>query len=232
MDRSSINTTDMFLNVELCLDNHQSDFQERTALVKAHQGLHAINADIFSMRQQQMQADTMKSVSSGKKKTTRESLVATAEHIADGLLAIATENSDTALKAKAIIRNWELKAMRDNDFVHKLLELHDTALPYAEALLQQGVKPAELQELHDATMEYHTLIPGNQTQQKAGSALTTQIKDKINEGKTLLSDTIDLLMKPFKTINPAFYTDYSNARRIIERAATHSSPADNKPTEQ
>lgn len=230
MDRLSINLTDMFQSVDLCLETNKSEFQDREPLQNAHQTLHKINTDIFSLRQQQAQSETQKTVSSDKKRATRGTLVNTAEHVADGLMAIAAGTNDKSLKAVANIRNWELKNMRDNDFVYKLLELYNIALTHVEELPQQGVTESELQALHDDALEFHTLIPGNQNQQKASTTLTGDIKTKVSEGKALLADTIDPLMKPFKTINPAFYTAYTSARRIIERAATHNTSTETKTT--
>ena len=52
---------------------------------------------------------------------------------------------------------------------------------------------------------------------------TAILKEKLDEGKTLLKDKLDAMMLPFKSSNPAFYGEYTVARTIVDRAAGHGS---------
>ena len=51
---------------------------------------------------------------------------------------------------------------------------------------------------------------------------TAILKEKLDEGKTLLKDKLDAMMLPFKSSNPAFYGEFKVARTIVDRAAGHA----------
>jgi len=112
--------------------------------------------------------------------------------------------------------------MRENDLVVKAKTIYDAALPVVSSLATWGVTQADLDTLNADFTGFKQKTPAIRNIQVSSTQATANLKVKLKEGKTLLKETIDAMMLPYKNLNPVFYGQYLDARSIVERAAGHA----------
>jgi len=219
MNRKEINLSDMMQSVDEFLTNNASLIQTQTPLVQAHTRLHAINSDIFLLNQQQAIDTKGDTVIKGNQK---KELVQHLTKVAAATGAHAAAIADPKLKLTATVSDWELQNMRENDLVVKAKTIYDAALPVVSSLATWGVTQADLDTLNADFTGFKQKTPAIRNIQVSSTQATANLKVKLKEGKTLLKETIDAMMLPYKNLNPVFYGQYLDARSIVERAAGHA----------
>jgi len=70
---------------------------------------------------------------------------------------------------------------------------------------------------------FNTLLPQKRTQLSKSSLSTQNLEDAIAQIDLLLSDTIDVLVKPWEYKEPDFFKAYTNARVIVDAASRRKS---------
>ena len=147
--------------------------------------------------------------------------------ICAALKAYATEAKNYELLAVASFTESSIKHLRDSNLADKARTIAEAAAPVVGELNIYLVGQEDVTALSDNIPAYLQALPGsrgilNQTKQS-----TTDIQTKIDEGRQLLKEKLDVHLLPYKAINPTLYGEYQNARIIVDKAASHE---DKQPT--
>lgn len=220
MNRNEINLFDMLQSVDQFLTNNSTLIQNQPALVSAHTHLHNINEEIFYLNQRQAVGTTTETVLKANQK---QEIIQIMLKVGGAMKAHAAATDDVKLKLSVSLSEWELKNMRENDLVIRAKAIYDTALPLATQLVSWGAAQTDLELLNTDFNEFKQKTPDIRNMKVQSTQATATLKEKLDEGKTLLKDKLDAMMLPFKSLNPAFYGEYQSARSIMERAAGHGS---------
>ncbi len=141
--------------------------------------------------------------------------------IGAALRAYATETKNYDLLAVVSFSDTIIKHLRDSDLADKARTLYEAAEPVVGSLGIYMVQQADINSLQQNVPAYLQALSGsrgvlNQTKQS-----TADIQLKLDEGRLLLKEKLDVYMQPYKTINATLYGEYLNARAIVDKAATH-----------
>lgn len=122
------------------------------------------------------------------------------------------------LKEKYQAADSEVRRMRDMPlFLYGYLVYGDAA-PFA-AQLDPFVTEAEVYELKDLADNFNVLLPKKRTQLSKSSMSTQNLEETLTRVDLLLTDTIDVLVKPWEYKEPDFFKAYTNARIIVDAAS-------------
>ena len=140
--------------------------------------------------------------------------------IGAALRAYATEAKNYELLSIATFTETDIRRLRDSNLADKARTIHEAAVPVAEELNIYMVTTQDVTELGDNIPAYLQALPGsrgilNQTKQS-----TADIQAKIDEGRQLLKEKLDVHMLPYKSTKPSIYGEYQNARSIVDKAGT------------
>ena len=138
--------------------------------------------------------------------------------ICAALAAFATGSNEPGvkkLKDKYQVSDSEITKMRDMPLFSYAYSLYDDATPYATNL-EPFASAAEVAQLKDKADNFNALLPQRRVQVSKSSLSTQNLEDAIAQIDLLLSDTIDILIKPWETKEPDFYKAYKNARIIVD----------------
>lgn len=146
--------------------------------------------------------------------------------IGAALKAYATEAKNYELLAVATFSESSIKHLRDSNLADKARTIAEAALPVVGELNIYLVGTEDVSALSANIPAYLQALPGsrgilNQTKQS-----TSDIQTKIDEGRKLLKEKLDVHLLPYKATNPTLYGEYQNARSIVDKAASH----EDKPT--
>lgn len=229
MNKTQMNQFNMMKSVDQFFANHQSLVSTNPAIVAAVNKLKSLISDISSLSE--VQALSTKADSAIKAEL-KKSLINTALKVAGGISAQAATTGDARLKLAADVTASELKNMRETDLLIKTHAIHDAALPIATELAVWGVALSDIDALNTIADEYSTQSPGIRNLVAKTEQATTDLKAKMKETNTLLKDTLDAMMLPFKTLQPSLYGEYLNARAIVDLGGGRTTaPVDTKPAE-
>lgn len=160
-----------------------------------------------------------------KKKEARLALIPGILKICAALAALGTVSNDPKvriLKEKYQIADSIVKTMRDMPLFTYAYAVYGDALPYA-SLLEPFATVPEVTELKDLADNFNALLPQKRTQLSKSSLSTQNLEDAIAQIDLLLSDTIDVLVKPWEYKEPDFFKAYTNARIIVDAASRRKS---------
>jgi hypothetical protein len=221
MDRKEINQMDMIEEVMKFLDVNVSFYGDKMPIINVVNAVNQNIADIKAFNQDQSvktKADTEI------KNQSRTEIANLALKIAAGISAIAATNKDTRLKLLANVSPSGLMDMRNSDFIIKARSIHDATIPLVTDLADWGVQSTDIDKLDTLLIDYVSKSPNARNVKVQTKQANSDMKAKIDETAALLRDQLDLMMLPFKNLQPSFYTGYLNARIIIDRTGTHASP--------
>ncbi len=108
--------------------------------------------------------------------------------------------------------------------------LFSDAFPYATQL-EPFATADEVNQLKDKADNFNALLPQKRTQVSKSSLSTQNLEEAIAQIDLLLNDTIDILVKPWKTKEPDFFKAYKNARAIVDSASRKTKKPDETPGE-
>ena len=114
-----------------------------------------------------------------------------------------------------------IKHLRDSNLADKARTITEAAVPVVAQLNIYQVGHEDVNALSTNIPAYLQALPGgrgilNQTKQS-----TADIQTKIDEGRQLLKEKLDVHLLPYKATNPTLYGEYQNARIIVDKAAAH-----------
>ncbi len=229
MNKTQMNQFNMMKSVDKFFTNHQSLVSTNPAIVATVNKLKSLISDINSLSN--VQAVNTKADSAIKAEV-KKRLINTALKVAGGLSAQAAAMGDARLKQAADITLSELNVMREADLLIKIRTIHEAALPITAELAVWGVVQSDIDDLITIADEYSTQSPAIRNLVAKTEQATTDLKARMKEANTLLKDTLDAMMLPFKTLQPSLYGEYLNARAIVDLGGGRTTaPVDTKPAE-
>jgi hypothetical protein len=140
--------------------------------------------------------------------------------IGAALKAYATEAKKYELLSIATFTETDIKRLRDSNLADKARTIHEAATPVVAELNIYMVTPEDVSTLGDNIPAYLKALPGSRGVLVQTKQSTADIQTKIDEGRQLLKEKLDVHMQPYKATNPTLFGEYQNARSIVDKAGT------------
>lgn len=130
-----------------------------------------------------------------------------------------------ALKTKYQVKDTEIKRMRDMQLFTYASMVFADAEPLA-AQLEPFATAVEVANLKTLAETFNTMLPKKRTQQSISKLSTQNLQKTIDRIDDLLTNTIDVLIKPWEYKESDFYRAYHNARLLVDVASRKAKPED------
>lgn len=225
MTRHEIDQFDMLQTVDELLTNNQGLFQTQPALVAAHARLHTSVANIFGLAP--VQASTNEGDTAAKEQQ-KQSVIAAFLKVQAGVLAHAAANSDAKLEEEASISESGFKKLRQADMHTWIQKLYGLALPLSASLATWGVAQSDIDALKNGGDGFRQQMRNMVSTKNLSKEATASIKKELKASLDFLGESLDKMMLPYKLLQPAFYAQYTAAREIMDRAASHPKEEDKR----
>lgn len=160
----------------------------------------------------------------GGKRRANVAMINLAAEIAGDLHAFAVKNNDTVLAAKVDLHVSDLANEGDTVIGPHCQEIHDLANTNAAGILPFGTTAADITALKTAIDAYTPLVTKPREAIVSRKVVTGDIEATQNDADALLKDELDRSMRKFKTKNPPFFGEYTNARMIIDLGSQSNPP--------
>lgn len=154
------------------------------------------------------------------KKELEAALKAGIGKVCDALLAFGTETDQPELITIGAISESEIRNMRDSNLVDKARLVAEAAESVTDSLAAYFVSATDIADLKEKGAAFRTALTAKTLITAQTKESTAAIKTKLAEGRSLLKDELDKLMRPFKTGNPTLFGIYTNARAIYDIPAS------------
>ena len=215
MNAKQENKLSMYLAVNAVCDRNKSTWQALQAFGDAYAdfGTHVQNIQNIA----QSQAADSSGLSADKQQLRGQMADATVE-IANAVYAYARKARNNDLAAKVNVNRSGILGGRDTAAADLARSIHAAASANLANLGPYGVTDAKLTALKSAIDAYAGSIARPRDARASSATATSQLASEFDAADTVLGDQMDTLVLQFKSANPAFVTDYSNARVIVESA--------------
>jgi hypothetical protein len=227
MTRNEMNLVNMFKTVDWFLDTNKELLKGYQPIIESHgrlkQGLLVLN-DLSEAQAKDTKVQTEL------KSNEKDELDRTMIKVSDAMSAVAAASNNQELK---LIANWPkslLSRLREGDYHIKVQQIYKAALPLASQLLVWGVSAEEIEALNTLSSSFQKRTPDIRNVKVVSKQASTELRSKVAELNMEVKDTLDKLLKPFSNLNPTLYGQYTNARSIVEKAATQAKPKDDTTT--
>jgi len=140
--------------------------------------------------------------------------------IGAALKAYATEAKNYELLTVATFSESSIKHLRDSNLADKARTIAEAAAPVVGKLNIYMVTPDDVTALSNTIPAYLQALPGSRGVLVQTKQSTADIQAKLDEGRQLLKEKLDVHMQPYKATNPTLYGEYQNARIIVDKAGT------------
>ena len=140
--------------------------------------------------------------------------------IGAALKAYATEAKNYELLTVATFAESTIKHLRDSNLADKARTIAEAAAPVVAAMNTYMVTPADVTTLSDTIPAYLKALPGSRGILVQTKQSTADIQAKLDEGRQLLKEKLDVHLLPYKATNPSLYGEYLNARSIVDKAGS------------
>jgi len=127
----------------------------------------------------------------------------------------ASAVNNRKLLKKVNFTRSELRDARDNELPGMSEQVHQEAVANAAAVLPYGLTGAMTTDLDTAKNDFVEFISKPRAAKSETSAATEQLPKIYIDTNTLLEERIDKGMELYRVSNPGFYTEYFNARIIV-----------------
>lgn len=213
MNDGQENKLSMYFAVVAACNKHTAAWQALTAFANAYTGFQSEVGDIGSAADEQRAGTT----GSAKDKSARRQTMAEAAFpVGTALQAWALVNNDQALAARVYIRFTAYLNIRDTEAEQQARLVHKEATANLASLPDYGVTQQLLDELDAAIAAYHTALTAPRAAITTRKAATAAIKKSFVNADNLLKNRMDKLVPILAPQQPAFATDYWNARMIVD----------------
>lgn len=216
MNRKEMNSLNMFKSLEVFLTDNSALLASYEPIVTIHNKLKLAVADIEALGKTQS-IDTK--TQSALKAELKESLDENVLKVTAAMSAIAAEKNDTKLRIVSNVEKSHLTRLREADYGIKIKKIYEAALPLVTELAKWGVTQDDVDFLAESANDLITRSPAIRNTRVVTKQASVEIKLKISDTNSLIKLNLDALMKPFKTLNPTLYGQYTNARKILDIAA-------------
>lgn len=162
---------------------------------------------------------TQESVTTGvakDKATLRENMADLALKVGKAVVAYASVNNNNALLDKVNYSRSQLLSVRDTISADRCRVIHTEATAVLADLTDYGVDAPLLTDLDTAISDYSIAITTPRTAITTRKTSTSELKTLFAEADKILKKQMDTLMEMFKADAPTFYTNYFNARVIVD----------------
>lgn len=211
MNRSQQNKLSMYRTVRTKCAEHQAAWQPLPAFVEAH-----IDFTTQLTRLEDLAAREPTQGITAAKQGRRDALVEDALTIAEAVTAYAEKQKDAGLAARVDFSRSSLVGKRDEDTVSRAQQIHDAATEVVVGLADYGVDAARLTALQVAIDGFREAVPQPRAARASGKTRTKQLDDAFADLDRLLEKRLDNLAGQFRKGAATFYTDYTNARIIVD----------------
>ena len=142
-------------------------------------------------------------------------LATDAHTIASAVSALASDNNDASLAAKVAFSRSDLKRGREAEIVTRCENIHAAAVENLDALDDEyGVTQAKLTALQQKIDAFRTAQPKPRRTRASSSAATQQLRDCFAQADKIAHERLDKLAVQFETSEPAFFNEFTSARKI------------------
>jgi hypothetical protein len=200
------------------LDAVDSVFQENQSKWSANVGMANVIGE-FRTRIEEIrttaivQAETAKGLAKAKKASGRRisffTLITSA-----ALYGYASETGDDELKEKSKVTKTQISRLKANARLHTAQALYDLAKDLD--LEDHGLSVMQLQEFESALLEYGALVIAPRSGVVRQSTATQILKQLIAGANDMLKNQLDNLMLQYIDTDKVFYTQYVNARKVVD----------------
>jgi hypothetical protein len=229
MTRNEMNLVNMFKSVDVFLTENHEAVKVFNPIIELHQRLQAELVEIDD--RSEIQANGTK-VQTGLKQNEKTELDRIMLKVSDAMSAEAAATNDLELK---LVADWPkslLNRLREGDYHIKVVQVYKAASAIAEKLTKWGVTADEIESLNTLNISRQKRTPDIRNVKVISKQASTELRERIANQNTEIKETLDKLMKPFSTLNPTLYGQYTNARIVVDRSATQTKPKDDTPTEE
>ncbi len=213
MNRKELNQLAMLESVLAFLKEKQQTLGNTPAIAAKIAELEQIINAIRDLLQ--VQSKSTKTATAPKVKL-EEAIKALLGQVCDALLAFGTESDNPELITIGTISETEIRNMRDSNLVDKARQVAEAAEPVTSNLAAYFVSADDIADLKQKGAAFQTALTGKTMITAQTKESTAAIKNKLAEGRRLLKDELDKLMKPFKTGNPTLFGEYTNMRSVVD----------------
>lgn len=207
------NKLSMYLTTEEVLDNNNAVWSGTPAFVTAKAQFSA-HIDTIEATRGGQELDR-KGIAENKKNK-KEDAIAKALPIIGGLVAFASATGDTQLRQEVDYTERELSRMRDTILSDALLIISARATTHTADLVNYNVSGAQITAFATAVNDYKVTVPKPRTAISERKTLTSNLDETFDAADLLLEEQLDPLAKTFEPTNPDFFSDYTNARIIVD----------------
>ena len=162
------------------------------------------------------------------KKQARLAMCNTGLIVAGAVHAYAVKSKNNTLASQMDVSLSSLMAGRDVASAERCQNIYDTTNKIVAALPDFGITPAKLILFKANIAAYNLLITKPRESRAKGKTITGTIQsefDLLDEAMGIMDD----LVPQFAETSPQFVADYTNARTVVDTAATHASPVSPTP---
>ena len=159
------------------------------------------------------------------KATLQNQMVDMALRVAGGLKAYASDSNNAELLHKADVNKSTFTRARDDQRDDIAQQIHDLANTNIAALGPYGIVAATLSALQARISAYVAVIGAPRVARTKISTATEMLDTEFARTDMILNDRTDGLMEQFKDSGTTFYSDYKNARRIVDTGSQGEPPA-------
>jgi len=223
MTRNEMNLVNMFEAVDWFLASNVELLKGYQPIVESHdritQGLGVIEG---LSEAQSTDTKVQTKLKNSEKKALDEKMI----KVSDAMSAVAAATNNQELK---LIADWPrslVNRLRENDYYIKVQQVYKAALPLAGDLEVWSVSMDDIEALNTLSASLKQRTPDRRNTVVISKQASTELRSNIATLNKELKDTLDKLMKPFATINPTLYGQYSNARTVVDLAATQKPKED------
>jgi len=97
-------------------------------------------------------------------------------------------------------------------------EVHDLAQANLAALTDYGTTAATLSALQTRIDVYTLAVPSTRAARTNVSTMTQLLEQELRRVDMIQRDRLDALMEQFSDTKPVVYSDYKNARKLVDNA--------------
>lgn len=223
MTRNEMNLVNMFKAVEWFLTANEELLKVYQSIVESHARITQGLAVIDGLSEAQS-ADTK--VQTGLKNNEKKVLDQRMIKVSDAMSAVAAATNNQELK---LIADWPrslVNRLREGDYYIKAQQIYKAALPLASELAVWGASLRDIESLNILSASMKQRTPERRNTEVVSKQASTELRGNISDLNKELKDTTDKLLKPFATLNPTLFGQYSNARLVMDVAATQKPKED------
>jgi hypothetical protein len=150
------------------------------------------------------------------RKQLRETLTRQTLKVSGAILAYASVVNNAELMGIADYTPSEFAVARDNVFYDMARIIYEAASPLTTQLAGYNLVAADITQLQTLLTQFLAAIPRRRNAAAASKSATIAIGTLFKDTNGILKNKLDRLMLSFRVTNPDFYTNYLNARIIVD----------------